>query len=523
MIISNLRAKREYLRVPMRRSLPVYFGNCTLPCPDLNDPASLAYGVRNRLDRATPINPPDFLENLSQTTTRFIRDRAISPISPLSDRGFEAWISRTTYNDARRDELRKLNEDVVNMLQRNDEGELVHFRVKLFAKDENYLGFKHFRGIYAREDVAKIFFGPYFKLMEDEIYKCPEFIKHVPVAERPNYISTFLDYPGAQYLTTDYSSFECHFTEPVMRHCEFVLYEHMLKGLPEGKYVLDIMKEVIMGVNKIGAKHFGAEVTAMRMSGEMNTSLGNGFSNLMFMQNYCNETHQQLKGVVEGDDGLFAFYGPQDFSKLTNYGLILKMERHAELSTASFCGMIFDIDDKQSICDPFKTCAKMGWGPRRYARSGGRKLSTLLRAKALSAIHQYPSCPIVTAFALVCLRATEGISKYSMRKMIMNSKEYSIYEKKTLLDAINSGSVAKPITMKTRLLFEEVYDVSIETQYKIERALNDTTEYGMIVNSDFEDHFPVYARVCWDTFVSDRKEWEKHYPGGKLIRDQDLM
>ena len=47
------------------------------------------------------------------------------------------------------------------------------------------------------------------------------------------------------------------------------------------------MREVIQGENRVFSKWFSGSVFARRMSGEMNTSLGNGFANLMMMTEVC--------------------------------------------------------------------------------------------------------------------------------------------------------------------------------------------------------------------------------------------
>lgn len=489
-----------------------------MPCPDISDVATLASGVQNRIDRKLPRRRPGFVSSLRRSTLNFIEERGISPIGHDSDRSIERWLEGTNYNDARKAELRQINEDILYLLEttrRNGVTEFKHFVVKLFAKEEVYDGFKHARGIYARDDVAKVFFGPYFKLMEEELYKQPEFIKHVPVAERPKYILDMVGGNACSYLTTDYSSFECHFTGEIMENCEFLLYEHMLSGLPEGRLIMKVIRKVLAGDNYIKCKGFSARIPATRMSGEMCTSLGNGFSNLMFMQNYCDYTGQKLCGVVEGDDGLFKFYGDQNFSILEENGLLLKMQSHDSLSTASFCGMIFDEESMQPITNPYKAIAKLGWSNRRYCRSNDHKLHALQRAKLLSTIHQYPSCPILTEFCKFGLRHNKSTDVLA-KKLVCKSGNYSMYEKEKFFAAIDTAVVFSEPSPQTRELFDSLYMISSTLQLSIESRLA-ADDMSILKDRNFIHLFPDYCLDFYDMYTGSASDWGIMLGTGRLL------
>jgi hypothetical protein len=115
------------------------------------------------------------------------------------------------------------------------------------------------------------------------------------------------------------------------------------------------------------------------MSGEMNTSLGNGFFNMMVtlflasrrqsegphpvtMEKFIDNYFHHVKGVFEGDDGLTTF-SPDCQLKTEHYtdlGLLIKLEDHKELGTASFCGNLFDEIDLVQITDPLRVVATIG-------------------------------------------------------------------------------------------------------------------------------------------------------------------
>lgn len=448
-----------------------------LPHPDTHDPYTLEAGVKRRMGQILPVAGRAFYRRLRRTVAKWIKSRGIAPLSPDIDRSFETWLSRTTYDTKRKEQLTNIHNDIVDFLERDRSGALKYFKVKLFAKDETYVDWKHARGIYAREDVAKVYFGPYMKLMEDVVYSQPEFIKHVPVRDRAKYIMERLYVEGGHYVATDYSSFEATFVQQLMLNCEFVLYEHLLSDLPEGPELLGIMKEVLTGKNIIECKFLYVIVVASRMSGEMNTSLGNGFSNLMLMVHACSVLGIKLViGVVEGDDGLFVFMpgqtlpSPELFAK---FGCIIKLDVYDRISDASFCGQIFDPIDQEIITDPVEVLVKISWLNSKYAAARSGKIKALLRCKALSYYYQYPACPVVTELALYCLRVSAGCDIRS----VINSVDS--YKRNLVLEA-NDSKVWKEerrhIGEQTRMLVAEKFGLSIADQIAIETILRNKTD-----------------------------------------------
>ena len=260
---------RSVERPCVATSLGAHLIGSLLPHADPSDAYTLAQGVKGRMGKVMPICPnrTEFLEGLKSYTERWIKRRGLKPLNYNFNGDFEEWLSNTHYPSWRKDELRKYKDKITDLLERNAHGELIHFTVKLFMKDEHYVKFAQARGIYARDEAAKIIFGPWFKGIESELYSQPEFIKHVPVRDRANYIYNRLLSEGAKYIATDYSSFEAHFTADVMKHCEFLLYEHMLQYANGGPEVLALMKEVLMGENRIVNKFLKAKCVARRMSG----------------------------------------------------------------------------------------------------------------------------------------------------------------------------------------------------------------------------------------------------------------
>ena len=474
--VFNLKYNDSSFRGVEQVSLLCHTEGFALPHVDTRHARTLAAGVEGRMGKKLPpVKVVDFYSNLKQTTKTWIDRRKIEPLPKDYDFSFDTWLSKTHYPEWRKEQLRKINAEIQYMFERNDRDELKHFRVKLFCKDEVYLDFKHARGIYAREDVAKVVFGPYFKAIEEVIYGEKEFIKHVPVQKRAEYITEMLYTEGGKYVQTDYSSFEALFNPTLMENCEFVLYDHMLKHIPEGNFMLDILREVLQGTNVIENKHFHALVVASRMSGEMNTSLGNGFSNLMLMFNLCERLGLECRGVVEGDDGLFVFTGQTPTTEqFTEMGCSIKLEVFTELSKASFCGLLFDPEALQIVTNPYEILAQFGWTTKDYAKASLNKLKMLLRSKSLSYLYQYPGCPIVSELAEFGLRVTRS---FDIRKYAQNGK-MCMWEREQLLQALDNKHlcVKQEIHIGTRLLFEELYGISVSEQLMIEKYLRNKND-----------------------------------------------
>jgi hypothetical protein len=260
-----------------------------------------------------------------------------------------------------------------------------------------------------------------------------------------------------------------------------------------------LCRNVLAGVNVCQFKNFTVKCLATRMSGEMCTSLGNGFTNLMNMLFMAEEKQcTSVKGKVEGDDGLFTMYGDipteDDFKKL---GFMLKMEEHTSLSEASFCGIIADENDLDIVTDPISEILSFGWTTNRYVAASPRKLKMLLKSKALSLAYQYPGCPILGSLAQFALRVTIG-SNYDLthlcgwyREQMLEAIEF--YKKK--------GVPYKIPHLNTRLLVERKYGVSIQDQLKIEDYLDNKKELTEIYHPCLEKYFHPDTVNYWDNYV----------------------
>lgn len=335
----------------------------------------------------------------------------MTPLKPNELMDFWQWIDQAPYTQARKRELTNCFIELHGHLPTKKQS----MRVNCFMKTEPYLPAKGVlkpgRLIMSRSDFAKVTMGPAMASIEAKVYETHRhdggynFIKHVPVPERHLHVAA-LRRAGFKYIITDYTSFEASFSSAIMEACECQLYRHMLACSPQ---LSEWICRTLTGLNRLHFRHaMKASVRARRMSGDMCTSLGNGFTNLMLMKFASQELGFDSVGMVEGDDGVFRIDMPNPslippfFARL---GFIVKMDVIEDPCLGGFCGIV--AADSGVVKDPVKFLATFGWT---HSCVYGRQsvMMQLLRAKALSAQYELPHCPILRIVADRALQITQG-------------------------------------------------------------------------------------------------------------------
>lgn len=475
-------------RDPVSSSLGCDIEGYAPPKPDLSHTPTARRGAIRRF--CTKPTRPCFVKirRLRRFARRFFRKNfvALAPDHPVNSSFLERvawWLPLTNYPAARRDALWTLAQEMVYEL------DMDNFDVKSFIKEETYPEYKDSRCINARSDECKLILGPYFKAIEEVTYDNPHFIKHVPVNQRAQYIYDKLYTPTGQYVASDYTSFEAHFTPEMMHAIEFEFYSYM--SAPVGNNIfMYICYAVLAGENHVKFKSFVVIVYGIRMSGEMCTSLGNGIANLVIMYFVLTEagcTH--IFGVVEGDDGLFTFVGSLPTQAMFNtLGFDIKLDVHDCLSSASFCGLVFDLEDRVNVTDPRQVLINLGWVGRKYNFANSRTRMMLLRAKGYSLAFTYPSCPILSAVARYLLRITKS---YDIRHYIENSRNLNQWDRQKLLDAYAYGSTAgfceSPIGDNTRDLVKRLYHIDEDQQRELERYFDSLNQLVPLSHPIFDE------------------------------------
>jgi hypothetical protein len=436
---------------------------------DSNDNQTVACGFQKRLLREVPQPQPELLLQLKQFTQRYLE----ANLSRVHVPDFETWLASTAYNEARKNELRTVKEELHGGFPTKRQCS----HIDTFVKTESYTELKHCRMINSRSDYFKVISGPVFKAIEDEVYRLHPFIKHVPVPERPALIAALLKH-GRRYYQTDYTAFESHFVRPIMEALELQLYDYCLADYPE---LARLIRRTISGTNCMRTRSgCHATVEARRMSGDTCTSLGNGFSNLMLTLFLIDQKGGMYDGFVEGDDGLFSTDVPLSAEDFKALGFTIKIEEITDPRFGSFCGMVF-AEGNQIIKSPLKFLSTFGWTSS-FIDAGDKVMKQLLRAKALSACYEAPHCPILGIMARRALIITEGV----VPRFVNDG--YHVPHDSASIPQFN------PLP-STRVLFAQLFGVSVEAQLSAEQAIlvGDYASAGLILSSIVPEDMLFYA------------------------------
>lgn len=384
------------------------------------------------------------------------------PVPCDADTSFEHWIENRLYSGARKRQLAELRKKFdISYTTLLDQ----HLAIKSFQKFENYSEFKPSRTINSRDDIYKTQVGPIFSLVDHQIFARDWFIKTVPLTDRPQFLNCLFE-GERNFYVTDYTSYESLFRTLYLEHIELFSLRWFTQLLPEGEHFCDLVRRASLGMNTCYYRDVTAKVEGRRMSGEMNTSSGNGLMNCCIIHYLCQlKGGTYVKGVFEGDDGLTATDAVINVDDFTKIGIRCKLEEVDSIHKASFCGMVFHPDDLATLTDPRDVLHSFGWCNKRYVQSNLRTRMSLLKSKSMSFLYQYAGCPIIYPLALRLYRLTESVS-------INRVVDMCDYWDKIVFDEIKRLGLKKLMNLEigfsSRLLFEEMYGITVSQQLLFE-------------------------------------------------------
>lgn len=470
---------------------PVYIG-ASYPKPSNKSTRNILSCVSKRIGAITPKIDRNLLAKITVYTRAFCREnfKQIDASDPIS---FHEWLALTPYPPNRKQQLIDAFESLqTRPLCKKD------YDVKAFIKEESYNEVKCPRGIYSRTDRFKVYVGPLIAKIQKIVFSHPAFIKTVPVQERSNYIENLFADAIGSYYSGDYTAYESHFTRAYYEAIEFVAYDYLVGQNPIAIAILSVFKHAVSRINHIIFTRLTVNVEATRMSGEMNTSLGNGLVNLIIISFICNVIHGcSVILIVEGDDSLFCTTANVTSSDFLRCGLTCKLEKHDQIHTASFCGLIYHPLDRNIITDPIKVILKTPYLPRKWCASSNAVHMQLLKAKAMSILWQYPGCPILVSYAKWILRNT---AQYQIRTSLLTSLrsdfqysmkffDFDLFVSLNSYRKIISSCPNKPIGINTRLTMEDKFGITVDYQKALEEFFDSQKELKPF-------HHPIIDQFC---------------------------
>jgi len=333
-------------------------------------------------------------------------------------------------------------------------------------------------------------------------HELPEFIKTVPTREQPDYIMERLMDCFSSIANNDATSYEAHFTKLVMENIEFQVYNYMCSSSPLLMHRMKLIEEVLTGPQHLIFKYFSVWLKSLRESGEMNTSLGNGVTTDILVLFLAWIRMCLVKLSAEGDDNISAWQFEKCVPTVEDWkelGWNMKVERPDSVCTASFCGNVFDQDEKVVIVDPREALINFGWVRKNYVNASDSLLLELLRSKALSMAHQYNGCPILGKFGRHVVALTDHIK---VRKSIINTM--SQYDKEEYLR--NCIGVLPPHIEPgagSRFIVEKLYGISITEQLAFEASIDQITLWSCV---ELNFVVPNNSVHCFENYTAPRNE-----------------
>jgi hypothetical protein len=416
--------------------------------------------------------------------------------------GLDEWLEGTNYPDYRKQELKREFEDC------GDPFHPRHREVKVHGKDESYSKFAEARGIYSRTDIFKCISGPFFAKISKKFFIKPCFFKKVPNHLRIYHLKERMSTPGIGW-DTDFTSFESTFQKEQFE-LEYEFYRYCCGNNPKAHEILDTIEHTLRGINICKNKFFKFRILGRRMSGEMNTSLGNSYFNLLvsvFIAVKSGNTIEEVMAsiIIEGDDCLCKTPIVPDVNLYEKVGAKVKQNYYDDPSHASFCGMIFDMDAQQIIVDPIEKVLNVAFTNDTYLNSSRTVHNGLLKAKAMSMLYSYPGCPIIGNY---CNWIMKNVVDYDARYILKTG--LSEYELEKWNDILKNPVPFEEPKLATRILMEQKFNISIDTQIRLEKFFDSKLTLEPWSNSEFLDLCKPEHKLYYDIYGQYNQNLPQH-------------
>lgn len=464
-------------------------------CVDIRSEANMIRGLCKRIASKQSYDIQEIVR-FKDFVIKFVREHYVPiPHVPMSHEFLDhAWLDGSKYN---MEEKTKFHAELDKYLHSGIDINKI-LECKIFIKREITEEVKEPRIISSRTDTFKAVVAPYVKLIEDAIYD-EHFIKHCSPPEVQERIGRVLS--GYEYFyETDYSSFESSFSKPFIQACEYQLFKHMLSNNPE---IWRVVEKAMTGDNVLVCPDLWATLPGSRMSGEMWTSLANGFSNMMMIRYMAHLLYKEkaftYDFIVEGDDGLIGTTSEFDLSVVSRLGFRLTLRKGSHINDLSFCGMILGPTGRL-YCNPERTLIKFGRTTdqriisQRNNKNFKKLLDTEMYTKALSMSVYGSNNPVINECVQTTLRNSET------KRIDLSMLDY--WETDILEVQNHWNGRVRPLDEHDYQFAEAAFGIDVETLKKIgsailnEHARNFSIRTRLTVAHDTAMPYVVYKREC---------------------------
>lgn len=409
------------------------------------------------------------------------------------------------------------------------------FSANIFIKGESYGEFKYPRIICALSDATKALFGPITRRVEKCFFDKTRsplgkfFVKKIPVIDRPAHLECLF---GEQSVTVgDFSSFECHHRGPFARALKFAFFKLLGDSLPRN--IRYLLSQLLNGHNTLQSKTTGVEacIEDTLMSGAPWTSFMNAMLS-MFLLTYARlrQVHPDassgelakhvldVQALFEGDDSIM-LGGAYDSAIINRLGIKLKSKTFAHCGLAEFCGILKPQGVEAVLTDPIKVVVKFFELPQQLMNARDSTQGSYFRAKALSYLYQYRTCPVVAHLATAVLQRTRN---YSSESKLLSYRRNEVFEEAKSRSFKFMRFEDIRIEQQSRVLVEDRFGLSVSSQLAMEQQFRDYAQ-GPGTVFDLPPAFDEFVANSLE-FVSPEptralREWTSNLPNPALMDD----
>lgn len=476
-------------------ALPLYYKGGLMYTYDVRNKMNTLMAAVTRIGQATPKIDCYELKMYEEFCEAFNLEyipkcKEIKSLEYVLDR-------KKTYNGVRKRQIIQAHET----MKLQDKSDWLHATiVDTFIKLEWYIKRSRPRLINPRSDAFKSILAPLIYAIDEILYAATKQwnVKKIDVRLRPEFLlNKFGDKP---LKSSDLTAFESSIKSQIMLAGEVPLLLHMVGEIADVND-LNYIIATLVGPQLLKTQGIKFQMDAIRESGEITTSTFNYYTNLtvtlfsyyrevfptMSMKEFIKRLPDLVDIACEGDDGLHCSeFGKISGSTYSKLGFIVKMVDEEHVSTASFCGQVFEKTTKTMFSDPIKFILKFGWVNMRYHESRTSLKVRLMVAKALSYCYTYKNCPIIYPVAY------EVVMAYKCRVTVEDIKIVTNLYK---LDYVNLDEMLKQpdppeIVELVRDKFKHVYKITQGDQIKIESEFIESIRNGSFESSSFQKLIP---------------------------------
>jgi hypothetical protein len=353
-----------------------------------------------------------------------------------------------------------------------------HAKVRMFLKADKYttpLDNKAPRCIQFRTDEYCVILARYLYPIERKLWTYRDsrglsvFAKSRNSWQRAQDLREHFDsFATPVALLLDHSKWDAHVSNALLQ----IEHDFYRSHYP-GDHTLDQLLRYQLGNfgrSNIGTKYF---TPGTRMSGDMNTALGNSLLNYLILKSWLRASGVEGTIYCDGDDSVVMVESAdeQRLIPVSTYmpllGMETKVERATEFEHVEFCQSrpVCVSSHWRMVRNPQRVLGRAGWTT--YPVQSRTFARRLLKSIGLCELACGSGVPVIQSFALELMRLGSGPMWRQYDRLNAARLEGKL-----------SKILPSPITMDTRLSFEEAWNITVAEQISIEKSMCTAVDFS---------------------------------------------